>query len=230
MWKARIIWILWLIAALCSVIFTDGTANMALFIASIAVPILCIIGNRFAARALTLTLTAEGVAGKERQIRGRIRSVNRSFFPCGRILCQIQCENRLTGETEQHPLSFALAGKSEEILPFSFASRYCGEIRMSIRQVFVYDFWYLTRARAKQTKKGCCIRVFPEGFAPLLSDSFQKSMNLEGTEYSTVRPGMDFGDTFAIRDYRPGDAPKTVHWKLTQKYDRLMVRDPGLPL
>ena len=124
MWKARIIWILWLIAALCSVIFTDGTANMALFIASIAVPILCIIGNRFAARALTLTLTAEEVAGKGRQIRGRIRSVNRSFFPCGRILCQIQCENRLTGETEQHPLSFALAGKSEEILPFSFASRY----------------------------------------------------------------------------------------------------------
>ena len=68
MWKARIIWIFWLIAALCSVIFTDGTANMALFIASIAVPILCIIGNRFAARALTLTLTAEEVAGKERQV------------------------------------------------------------------------------------------------------------------------------------------------------------------
>ena len=230
MWKARIIWILWLIAVLCFVIFTDGTADMVLFIASIVVPVLCIIGNRFAARALTLTLTAEESAGKGQQIRGCIQSTNRSFFPCGRVLCQIQCENRLTGETFHHPLTFALAGKSKENLPFSFASRYCGEIRMSVRQVFVYDFWYLTRVRAKQTQNGCRVRVFPEGFAPLLSDSFQKSMNLEGTEYSTVRPGMDFGDTFAIRDYRPGDAPKTVHWKLTQKYDRLMVRDPGLPL
>ena len=70
MWKARIIWILWLIAVLCFVIFTDGTADMVLFIASIVVPVLCIIGNRFAARALTLTLTAEESAGKGQQIRG----------------------------------------------------------------------------------------------------------------------------------------------------------------
>ena len=52
----------------------------------------------------------------------------------------------------------------------------------------------------------------------------------DSDSYSQERPGYDFADTFQLRDYVPGDSAKQIHWKLSSKLDRLVVRDPGLPL
>ncbi|MBQ6810297.1 MAG: DUF58 domain-containing protein, partial [Firmicutes bacterium] len=44
------------------------------------------------------------------------------------------------------------------------------------------------------------------------------------------KAGNDPTETFGIRDYEPGDALRSIHWKLTGKYDRLMIREAGLPV
>ena len=35
---------------------------------------------------------------------------------------------------------------------------------------------------------------------------------------------------FQIRDYVPGDSQRQIHWKLSHKYDKLIVKDPSLPI
>ena len=46
--------------------------------------------------------------------------------------------------------------------------------------------------------------------------------------YSTEKPGNDPGEIFAIREYIPGDAIRQIHWKLSEKCDKTMIREFGL--
>ena len=72
----------------------------------------------------------------------------------------------------------------------------------------------------------------------VLSDLLALRLNLplrtgvsdDSDSYSQERPGYDFADTFQLREYVPGDSAKQIHWKLSSKLNRLVVRDPGLPL
>ena len=44
------------------------------------------------------------------------------------------------------------------------------------------------------------------------------------------RRGEDRSEVYQLREYRPGDDIRQIHWKLSSKLDRMIVRDPGLPL
>ena len=52
----------------------------------------------------------------------------------------------------------------------------------------------------------------------------------DSDSYSQERPGADLTETFQIREYVPGDSMRQIHWKLSGKFDRLIVRDPALPI
>ncbi len=60
--------------------------------------------------------------------------------------------------------------------------------------------------------------------------AYGENMSLDSDEFSMVKAGFDPSETFAIREYRPGDRIRQVHWKLSEKFDELMVRDYGLPI
>ena len=52
----------------------------------------------------------------------------------------------------------------------------------------------------------------------------------EGSVYDPGRRGTDRTETFQVRDYAPGDSLRQVHWKLSGKTGRLVVRDPARPV
>ena len=55
--------------------------------------------------------------------------------------------------------------------------------------------------------------------------------HIDDTEdYSNERPGYDLSEMFQIRDYVPGDSQRQIHWKLSHKYGKLIVKDPSLPI
>lgn len=39
-----------------------------------------------------------------------------------------------------------------------------------------------------------------------------------------TKPGSDSGETFAVREYVPDGSIKNIHWKLSQKQDKLMAQ------
>ena len=51
----------------------------------------------------------------------------------------------------------------------------------------------------------------------------------EDSRLSSVRRGGDFTETQAVRPYHPGDPVRQIHWKLSSKLDRLVIREPGMP-
>lgn len=43
------------------------------------------------------------------------------------------------------------------------------------------------------------------------------------------KPGGGFAEVHELRDYRPGDSPREIHWKLTAKVDHPIVREAQVP-
>ena len=72
--------------------------------------------------------------------------------------------------------------------------------------------------------------INPHIFSLETQIAYGENTNLDSDEYSMRRAGFDPSETFAIREYQPGDRIRQIHWKLTEKFDSLMVRDYGLPI
>ena len=106
---------------------------------------------------------------------------------------------------------------------------YCGRIRISVEQVKLYDCFGLI---------GVPCRCSAEAHMTVQPDTFPIRVNLipnpdsqeDSDSYSQERPGADLTETFQIREYVSGDSMRQIHWKLSGKFDRLIVRDPALPI
>lgn len=58
----------------------------------------------------------------------------------------------------------------------------------------------------------------------------KEAYDMESYRYSSDRKGDDPGETFDIRDYRPGDSIKQIHWKLTGKLDHVVIKEMSYPV
>lgn len=72
--------------------------------------------------------------------------------------------------------------------------------------------------------------VLPDTFEIAVELGETNTPDMDSSEYSPVRPGSDPSELFGVRDYREGDALKRIHWKLSEKYDRTVVREASLPV
>jgi len=43
------------------------------------------------------------------------------------------------------------------------------------------------------------------------------------------KPGGGFSDDYELRNYKPGDPIKNIHWKLSAKFDSIIIREPLVP-
>lgn len=95
-----------------------------------------------------------------------------------------------------------------------------GRCRVGAEELLIYDFLRLFRVK-KPLQAGCEVTVLPQslpsvGFVREQGGGEEASASL--LELSAV---PDYGD---IREYRPGDGMKRIHWKLSSKKEELQVR------
>lgn len=95
-----------------------------------------------------------------------------------------------------------------------------GSFEVGVCDVYLYDTLRLIRVRKRVNAKEK-VTVLPQRYR--MDEIFSKDDSSEDAsaqllELSTV---PDYGD---IREYRPGDSMKRIHWKLSTKSEELLVR------
>ena len=185
-----------------------------------------VVKNKITAKAV-LPPTAE----KGREVCGKIILENKSAFPIFKAVCEVSVKNNLTGEENTMNISLSASPKSETEAEFVLASDFCGYITAKIERVWLTDIFGFLPLEAKgfSSKKGKTT-VLPETFAPVIV--FDKILPVpeDSESYSPDKKGFDYSETFQIREYAPGDSIKQIHWKLSEKLDRTIVRDASLPI
>lgn len=127
-----------------------------------------------------------------------------------------------------------LDGAGREGYELYARSDYCARYMFRIRRARVYDVFRIFSRRVRvlvdpSLQSG--VTVLPEG-CEIVDWPVRDNPNVmvESEVYSDTKGGDDVSEIFDIRDYVPGDRFNRIHWKLTSKLDRLMVKEPGLPV
>lgn len=212
----RRIWYgLTLLAALLFQIFYDRYLARFVLASVISLPILSLLLSLPSALYLRLQLSGGGGECRRGTLgQWRLRIKRPAFFPMPRLTLRLWFHNDLTGWTEKKRVIWT------RDQTFPVPTDHCGRVTCRVTRARMLDHFGLF-ALPVRLPAPAAVWVLPVP-APA-----EKLPNLEWADGPTAAEGdrqVPNGD-YELRDYRPGDPLRFVHWKLSSKRDKLMVRE-----
>lgn len=215
-------WAALLAAAGAAYLFENNPGTLTLLLCCLMLPLVGMLallgGGRLSVQGL-LPRTLE----KGKTVNCRLTVKNGSMVPVLRLRVQWRCRNLHTGEIRSGVETVTLPPKGERSLPFTLRGRHCGSMELRILSCEVEDLFGLIRRRVKLTWTGETAAP-PALFDPELILLPAERRGVERQTDSRTVPGDDPGEIYAIREYVPGDAVRQIHWKLSEKTGKTMVR------
>lgn len=134
-------------------------------------------------------------------------------WPMPHYRCRMTVERPLTGE------KWVL--KEGQNLP----ADHVGTLFCRLEKCRVYDYLGLFFLRVRH-RKDSVVTVRPEPVALQEPGDLQRFLSRAWKP----KPGGGYAENHELRLYRPGDSLNQVHWKLTAKTGKLMIREPMEPM
>lgn len=223
----RLIWIGTVLLSAILYLFENNPGTLTMLVSILVVPIVGLLP--LTGKEIGLEVSLNPAQEKGTQAKGTLTVTNLGFLPKPRLHITVFCRNLRTGETAERELVFSLLPKQEKAVAFSFDCPHCGKVELTVGNVRLTDLFGLFD-RKLTAEANCSFAVLPQLFELSVSLEHSDMAMPDSDAYSAVRPGSDPGETFAVREYVPGDAIRSIHWKLSEKTDKTMVREFGLPV
>lgn len=220
--KNRILWCIWMIVLGLMLFAFRTSLILGILILSAVLPVGSFLVSLVCASSIKVKITGPELLTKSEPGKIFVKCDYGTFGKLTTAFCDLEENNLMTGErkTFHHQL-----GDFQETI----VSGYCGKIESSLTGVKITDIWGLLAWR-KNFDEAFFTDVIPDFFQQEIETSRAASFDMESVEYSARKPGEDPSEIFDIREYEYGDSLKRIHWKLTSKYDEIMVMRPSLPI
>ncbi len=130
---------------------------------------------------------------------------------------------RMTEHTSGHETTFRARPRSLQ-MALELPTNHCGAVTCAVDRGRVYDYLGLFRLPRRWN---CQTELFGAALPPAAGAAAQP-----GSAPGSVLPAQARGRLCRgprARDYRPGDSPREIHWKLTAKVDHPIVREAQVP-
>ena len=224
--------VLWLLAAaaLAAVWAAGGGALwLGAAIAVLLLPGVSLLLALAARRGVRLSLTLTPTVPK-RAAAQAVLLVKNDALLSARALFRVRAVNALTREETVTLLRCTVPPKGTEEPCFLVESRRCGQITAAVEKAGLLDICGIFAVPLKTENIAARTTVLPDMFAPGIDLALASSMPEESDSYAPGCRGNDLTEIFQLREYAPGDDLRRIHWKMTAKTDRLIVREASLPL
>jgi len=224
-----IIWLALLLLLCVAVIFTSWTAGLAVLFCLLLLPLISW-GFMFLVRGkIAVSIQMPATGEKDADIEGRLIVRNNSILPIGRASVVIGIRNDLTEEYTRLKLFTSALPRGQAETAFKLSSAHCGYIRVWTERVHIKDILGILPVPCSTRGEGK-LTVLPSTFPMELSIALTLSSPEDSETYIPNKKGSDYSEIFQLREYVEGDSIKHIHWKLTSKVDKLIVRDASLPV
>ena len=109
------------------------------------------------------------------------------------------------------------------VLDQEIISHHVGRVEAEVVEVLLWDWLGICSMRVAE-KKSAWVIATPQG---AVAEGEELALSVEDfpNENETKKRGTDINPDYEIREYVPGDELKNIHWKLTAKTGRTMVRE-----
>lgn len=131
--------------------------------------------------------------------------------------------NLFTGFSEQKKQHLWVAPAAGCEVKQLMSSRYAGRVEVRIESFEVYDLFHIFCLQGCD-RSGAYVIVWP-GFAEGEENEILSCVEGFPGENETKKRGTDYNPDYEIREYIPGDELKSIHWKLSAKQGKMMVRE-----
>lgn len=216
-------WILYVLALAGAVtfhVFYFGWFSWFLLVLALCLPWFSLLVSLPAMIRVRLQIDGPAVCLRGEPAYVTMRAV-RGFLPLPRCRFRLRVCTVMTGETVI--LKQQVPGHDSWYVPVDTC--HCGVLRCTAEKGRVYDYLGLFRlpVRLGQPVE---ILVQPVPVPP---------ENLPNLSHFLARrkqpkPGGGFSEEHELRDYRPGDSLRDIHWKLSVKTDRMILREAQEPI
>lgn len=170
------------------------------------------------------------VANKGEMIPLAVQIHNPTIFPASGIQLIITYRNSFSGKIYKKEFMVSADARTRATVTMNLMSEYAGNLEITLSKIKVYDYLKLfsLRRRLRGELKIAILPVLHE----IADDELlnRSRIQLESDYFSTIKSGDDPSEVFTIREYREGDRPTRIHWKLSMKQDQLMIKEFSEPL
>lgn len=213
MWRSRLLYLAALIAAVMFEIYYSRWFSWYLLLFAIVLPVLSLLaglGGLISARA-------------ELRCSGDGRRVSLCFSGQGLASCRavLSVRDCLSGAVRRETLRAAVGESVSPRLP----ELGCGAYDIAVSRARAMDALGIFSKRLTLPKpRRVYIMPTPREPEPMPELRTFASPQLRD------KPGGGFAEAHEMRDYRPGDSLRDIHWKLSAKTDKLIVRQAQEPV
>lgn len=158
----------------------------------------------------------------------RIAVRRRILVPIGRIECTVSCRNVMMGANRSSLVTLDASAAPQSRYELPLRTDACGRVELAAGDVRVCDPLGLLRRTAEARFSGS-YTVYPRMLDLTVPLERSPRATYSGTAYDPRRRGQDMSEPFDIRDYRETDSLHAIHWKLSSKLDKLLVREASHP-
>jgi len=218
------------VLSLILLLWTAAPFAAALVLCFVIYTAASVIRTHRAAGRIKVRLTSDGSCERGEDAFFRIEMKNSGALPAASVRASLHFVNRLNGEEWDETKVMRVDRKAAGTIEVK--ADHSGCIGAELKSAAVTDplavFGGLVNLR--NTSVSATLYVMPRSFDVSVSEASEDRYDMESLIYSQERSGTDPGEVFDLREYRPGDSMKGIHWKLSAKSDDLIVREPGYPV
>ena len=211
-----------LLLALAALLLTSGSfwalAGLCLLL---LLPLASWAVNFYVRRHLQADILTPATAAKHTAVSCRVRIRNGAFLPVMRYGCQVSIRNDLTEEDQTVTLTGSIGAKGESSQTILLQSSFCGRVYVQISRFTLLDYLGLLPMKAL-VKADARLTILPDLY-PMEADMTARPAYAD--DGTSNRRGEDRSEVYQLREYRPGDPLRQIHWKLSEKLDMPLVRE-----
>lgn len=227
--KSFLLWFFLFLLLLAVLFFTDSIYGFCGILIWILLPVLTWGMNYFVQKGVSFKLQVAPVAAKAEKIKGELSVKNTSAFASGKVICQMEISNELTGEKQTEILEIPLKAKGRTQAEIVLTSLHCGYLCIRQKKVWLMDcFGFLPmHVPVEEEQK---ISILPDTFQMHIEMQLPAVWADEAEVWSQEYKGDDETEVFSLRDYVSGDELRKIHFKLSSKRQTLVVKEASLPV
>ena len=213
---------------LATFVFTANAAALAAAAALIAMPVVTVAACRSAVALLKLGFELPRSCVVNAPLVLRI-TLDRPLMFRGRMELSFSVYNQLTGMRTVRSVSLAPAMGRPALFELELDSTVCGAHTITLDTAHLVDEMGFTSLALEDADFHGLFTVYPKVLDIQVDPHQSASAGLEGTSYDPHRSGQDASEVFDVRPYHEGDAVKSIHWKLSTRFDDVLVREASRP-
>lgn len=152
-----------------------------------------------------------------------LKVINPTYLPISSIVATLSFCSLFYKEEEKASHIMSLRAKSDNALSFPIKLTKCGLFEAKLYTIECFDYLHLFHFE-KDVNLSSQIRIFPDKEA---HEERHEAIYSEGFDEfeESEKKGNVSSNVTDIREYQPGDRLQKIHWKLSEKIDKLMVKE-----